>query len=173
MGYRTISAWTLGNPTPKEPTPMLRSLLRTSPIATCSPETPIQTLAKKMTDEDVGAVVVCDDRKRPLGVVTDRDIVLRCVAGARDCSSTRTSEVMTGSAATARDTDGIYDVVRLMRRFRVRRIPIVTENGEICGLISHGDVLALLGRELHDLSLASTHFEKIETEADKNMQKAA
>lgn len=81
----------------------------------------------------------CDARL--VGVITDRDIVVRVVAEGRDAKATRADEVMTAEIHTAQQDDRVIDVIRMMGDKQVRRIPVVSENGNLCGIISMADVV--------------------------------
>lgn len=145
---------------------MLRNIIETQ-LVTCDVDTEIPIIAKLMEKESVGSVLVCDADRKPVGLITDRDIVIRCISEDKDPKSCQASDVMTQSLECAKATDGIFDVISLMKKAKVRRIPVVDENGIAIGIISHGDLISLLGRELHDLSEATTAF------SDDLEQKAA
>lgn len=124
-------------------------------LVTCNPITNLVEVARMMDDKDVGAVLVVDDDK-PCGIVTDRDIVIRCLVDGKDPSQTKVSEVMTQDLETVTLDDGIFDVVQCMKEGKIRRVPVVDNDGKAVGLISMGDVFKLIGEEIHDLTLAST-----------------
>lgn len=143
----------------------LTSLLERK-LVCCSPETSIQQAAQSMQDKNVGAVLVVTDEK-PLGIVTDRDIVLRCVVPGVNCATEPVSKIMTKKLSTATVNDGIYDIIRVMKQNEVRRVPIVDLAGKAVGLLSFGDILQLLGKEFNDLTSSST------SEEPKLVQRAA
>ena len=108
-----------------------------------TPETPVKTAARKMKDEDVGIlpVVEKDGSKRLVGVVTDRDIAIRCVAEGHDSSKCSVREVMSSSVKTAKVDDDVDDVMDAMSKEQVRRIPIVDKAGELVGIIAQADIV--------------------------------
>jgi CBS domain-containing protein len=109
-----------------------------------TPRTTVQEAARLMKSEDVGALpVIRDDGSRKLvGVITDRDITIRVVAEGRNAERSLVEEVMsTNGLATARTNDSIEDVMKVMGKEQVRRIPIVNENDEVVGVVSQADVV--------------------------------
>jgi CBS domain-containing protein len=129
-------------------------------IATLPYDASVEEAANMMRDENIGAVVVCDDDQRPIGMVTDRDIVLRCVCDGGDCSDTTVGDIMSRSIQTVHQNSGLMDIVKCMRDSGVRRVPIVDEGGKAVGLVSFGDVLEVLVTELSDLARPATPEEK-------------
>ncbi|KLU60011.1 hypoxic response protein 1 [Peptococcaceae bacterium CEB3] len=102
------------------------------------PDTPILEAAKIMQKSDVGSVPVCDN-KRLLGIVTDRDIVVRGIASHGNPMSLNAGQVMSTDVVTvAPDTD-VHQASALMSDHQVRRLPVV-ERGEICGMLALGDL---------------------------------
>src|SRR5258705_13067297 len=79
-------------------------------------------------------------RGKLAGLITDRDIVVRAVAEGKDCTATRAEEIMSTDIHTARPNDRVVDVIRKMGDKQVRRIPVVSENGYLQGMISMADV---------------------------------
>jgi CBS domain-containing protein len=116
--------------------------LMTSDPACCTKETSLQDVARLMVRCDCGEIPVVegDNRKRPVGVVTDRDIVCRAVAEGRDPASMRAGDVMTSPAVCAKETDDVGAVERLMATHQIRRVPVINQSGEICGIVSVADV---------------------------------
>lgn len=103
----------------------------------------VREAAQLMKREDVGIIPVVDSQKedRLLGVVTDRDIAIRCVAEGKD-GTCRVRDVMSADElATCNLDDEIDDVMQAMRAEKVRRIPIVDERGSLVGIVSQADVL--------------------------------
>ena len=107
--------------------------------------------AERMHQRAVGMLVVVDDRKHPVGVLTDRDIVERVVAQQRDASGTRVSDVMTPSPAVVREDASIESAISMMRCRGVRRLPVIQESGALVGIVSLDDILALLAEEFTEV----------------------
>ena len=110
------------------------------------------TAARRMRDFRVGCVVVVRDA-RPVGIVTDRDLALRVVAEGRDADKTLISEIVTYEAATVSRDAGVETAVRLMSERGVRRLPIVTEDGKVTGIVTADDLTVLLTNMLGDLGV--------------------
>lgn len=99
---------------------------------------PLSEVAALMRDGDMGAVPVVDEGKL-IGIVTDRDIVVRSVAEGKADAST-VADAMTAELFTVRPDDFAFEAIRLMGDKQVRRIPVVGANGELAGIISMADV---------------------------------
>jgi CBS domain-containing protein len=102
----------------------------------------VREAAQVMKSDDVGIVPVVEsnDSRRLVGVVTDRDIAIRCVAEGKD-GSCKVSDVMSASElSTCRESDNIDDVMDVMGKEQVRRIPIVDERGSLVGIVAQADV---------------------------------
>lgn len=108
-----------------------------------TPQTSIQEAARLMKSEDVGAlpVVESDSSRKLVGIITDRDITIRAVADGRDLGSATVRDVMSKGAATAKVSDSVDDVMKVMGREQVRRIPIVDERDQLVGIVSQADVV--------------------------------
>ena len=108
-----------------------------------TPETPLVEAARIMKDENIGVVPVVesDGSKRLVGVLTDRDIAIRAEAEARDGPTTSVGHVMTADVRTSRANDSVDDVMELMGREQVRRIPIVDDRGTLVGIIAQADIV--------------------------------
>lgn len=101
-------------------------------------DSPLQA-AKAMEELNVGAIPVCDG-ERLVGVVTDRDIVLRCVSKEADPRSCKLSDIMSGHVRTVRESDDVQDALAEMASAQVRRMPVVDQQDRLVGIISLGDI---------------------------------
>ena len=121
---------------------MKASEIMTRDPRTVTPDARLPEVAQLMQSEDVGVIPVVDGGSRNLvGVVTDRDIALRVVGEGRDPNSTTARDVMSSNVRTARESDSVDDVMELMGREQVRRIPIVDERGTLVGIVAQADVV--------------------------------
>lgn len=100
----------------------------------------VRTAAQRMRDANVGFLPVCDQNRKVIGTLTDRDIVLRCCTGDRPSSSVKISEVMTREAVTCRPQDDIRTAEELMGRHHKSRIIVTDDKGTIRGVISLSDI---------------------------------
>lgn len=112
----------------------------------------IRNVARLMLEKDTGAIPVVEENSRKvIGMITDRDIVVRLVATGRDTESARVSEAMTRGVKTVRDDQPIDSVYEIMSREQVRRVPVVDSNDEIVGIVAVKD-LALEDESFVDLA---------------------
>jgi CBS domain-containing protein len=112
---------------------------------------PLTEAAKLMREHHVGSLIVVkeDDGKRaPLGIVTDRDIVVEVVAAGLDVRTLTVGEIMTDELIVAREQDDMLDVLGVMRKRGIRRIPVVTPSGALAGIATIDDILGVLSEEL-------------------------
>lgn len=107
----------------------------------------VQTAAQRMGTRNVGTLVVLHDSGRPAGILTDRDVALRVAARGRDPYTTSVADVMTSELETIPEDLPIEDALRRMRSRGVRRLPVVSANGECIGMVSLDDILAHLAHE--------------------------
>jgi CBS domain-containing protein len=104
-----------------------------------------------MRQRTVGSLIVVDGAKHPIGIVTDRDLVIRALADAKDADATPVSEVMTPDIVVATSDTTINSALRLMRDGPFRRLPIVDEKGVLVGLVTIDDMLIRIGREFGEI----------------------
>jgi len=163
--------------------------IMTKDLAVATRDTRLVQVGLMMKQEDTGVIPVVDydvmsgngrtddiDRERDdrrderrdgrtysrgklVGLITDRDIVVRGVADGKDCANTRVEDIMTVDVKTARPNDRVVDVIRMMASKQVRRIPVVNENSYLLGMISMGDV-ALETHEDRELAEALEEISK-------------
>ncbi len=107
----------------------------------------IQQAAKRMRDQNIGFLPVCDQSMRPIGTLTDRDITIRAVANDNRPSETRVGEVMTQCPVSVHEETPLEEALREMRRGPFRRVPVVDRAGKLVGLLSLDDILDLLAEE--------------------------
>lgn len=128
-------------------------------VETVGTDASLQDVAKKMLKSDCGAVIVVKD-DRLIGMITDRDIAIRCIAEEHDPVSMEIEKVMTRDILYCRDTDDTDDVVRNMGENRVRRLPVLNAEKRLVGIVSLGDLAShtnheLCGRALGDICRAA------------------
>ncbi|WP_396613124.1 CBS domain-containing protein [Haloferax sp. S1W] len=119
-------------------------------LVTAKRTTPVEELAKLMDDRTVGSVVVADGDTIE-GIVTDRDIALKCALGGGDMKTMTAADVMTEKPFTVEADTGVYDLFGQLREHGVRRAPIV-DDGKLIGIVTIDDLLVLLEDEMHNLS---------------------
>ena len=112
--------------------------IMTANVISLSAEDTVRDAARYMREANVGAIVVQKHGKL-FGIVTDRDIVVRCLACGGNCDTTPLGEVCSAHVATLRPDDEVDHAVALMRERAIRRIPVV-KNGKAVGIVSLGDL---------------------------------
>ena len=113
--------------------------LMTQPAIQVAPTESVEVAARTLTHYNIGALPVCTGDGRLCGVVTDRDLVTRCMASGRKPSEMTVREVMTGKVEQAQPDMDAAVAAHLMGRLQIRRLPVV-ENGKLCGMVSLGDM---------------------------------
>lgn len=99
----------------------------------------VESIAGKMTELDTGFAPVSDSDGQLIGVLTDRDIVLRCVAGGADSEKVRAVEIMTMNTVSVSPENSAMEAARIMAKHKVRRLPVAL-NGKVVGVVSLGDL---------------------------------
>jgi len=130
---------------------MIVSEVFTSAVVRASRSTTLQEAAKLMRKQHVGALVVTDEgleRDRPLGIVTDRDIVIKAVAEGLPVQRATVGDIMTQALATVLRTDTLTQALELMRTRGVRRLAVAEANGELAGIVSMDDIVDRLAGEI-------------------------
>ncbi len=112
--------------------------IMTRNVRTARRELSLQEIAALMRDGDMGALPIVEDGKL-VGIVTDRDIVVRAIAEGKDLD-TKIGEVMTTEIFWAKEDDFVFEAIRLMGDKQVRRIPVLKESGELAGIIAMADI---------------------------------
>ncbi|MDD1649636.1 MAG: CBS domain-containing protein [Methylococcaceae bacterium] len=117
-------------------------------------EDSIFTAAKLMRVHHVGSVVVVedvDDGVKPIGLLTDRDLVVEILAKELDAQAVTVGDVMSLEVITAKENDGVWVTLKRMRSQGIRRLPVTDDQGKLLGIVSVDDILELLVGELTDL----------------------
>ena len=114
----------------------------TEDLVCCTPGDRVSEVAKLMKREDIGPVLIVDNNKDKtlVGIVTDRDLALKVVGEGRDPNSTRVEEVMSRKLVTCHADDNVENALKAMAQYQLRRIPVVSENMRLVGIISQADV---------------------------------
>jgi CBS domain-containing protein len=137
------------------------------PVVTVTGHTELVTAAKLMREKHVGFLVVVEEDPlatygRPVGVLTDRDIVVSVIAREADPKTLTVADLMTQGPATVDEGEPVAQALRTMRRMGVRRLPVVGSRGMLTGVLSLDDVLDVIAGEVGDLSNLAHNEERIE-----------
>lgn len=123
-----------------------------------------------MREHHVGALVVVEEsaeKRRPVGILTDRDIVVEIVAEGVAIENLLAGDVMSIDPVTVREDAGIGETIKLMRDRGIRRIPVVDDDGVLAGILTVDDIIDLLAEELADISRLVSREQEKEAEARK------
>jgi CBS domain-containing protein len=124
-------------------------------VAVIEADTTISEAVKLMRDQHVGDIVVVEQRGPepvPVGILTDRDIVIEVLAEDVDPQSVSVGDIMSASLLTARESEELIDVIARMRAQGVRRVPVVNERGGLEGILTVDDILELLAEQVNGLA---------------------
>lgn len=127
-----------------------------SPVIRIHPDESVAVAARRLERYNIGILPVCGNDGAVCGLVTDRDLVTRCLAAGRNPASTTVREIMTTQVITARGDMEASLAAGLMGKSQIRRLPVV-ENGRLCGMVSLGD-LARREQTAYDASDALTEI---------------
>jgi CBS domain-containing protein len=111
-------------------------------------------IAQLMREYHVGSVIIVEndnDNNIPIGIITDRDVVIEVVAPQVDMGAITAGDIMSAELMTAREIDSMWETIRRMRARGVRRVPVVNEEGVLAGILSVDDILEAMSIELNDL----------------------
>ena len=109
-------------------------------VYSCTPSTTAYDVAKIMQLNHIGCVPVCDNENCMVGIVTDRDLVLRCLASDKNVKETPVSEIMTTNVWTCKPEDDMTNVQTKMGNEQIRRLPVVDNEGKVIGMLTIGDL---------------------------------
>ena len=110
----------------------------------------VNEAARRMRERRVGALIIVDERRHPVGILTDRDLALRVLGEGRDAAATRVADVMTRRPVVVSEDTSIEAALALMsaRARRFRRLPVVDRDGRLVGVITLDDVLTRIAGQL-------------------------
>ena len=109
-------------------------------VFSCSPSSSVYNVAKLMQTNHIGCVPVCDAQNCMVGVVTDRDLVLRCIANDKDIKQTPISEIMTTNVCTCNQNDDMENAQNKMGSEQIRRLPVLNNEGKVVGMLTMGNL---------------------------------
>lgn len=125
-------------------------------VVSTTRDTTVAEAAKLMRENHVGSIVVVEQmnggKRLPVGIVTDRDIVVEVVAPGLDSETITVGDIMGAELVTVRENEGLLETMEIMRFKGVRRIPVVDAGGELLGIASIDDLLEVLAEEMTELA---------------------
>ncbi len=120
-------------------------------VATIVSGTTLLEAAKEMRLRHVGSLVVVDNDLRPVGMLTDRDITIEVVALEKDIKALSVDDVMTKPVCTAAFNETVVDALARMREQGIRRLPVVDENGKLCGIVTANNIVEEISEQLDSI----------------------
>lgn len=111
----------------------------TKPVIRIGPDETVEVAARTLAHYNIGALMICGHDGRLRGVLTDRDIVTRCIAAGRNPGTVKVSQIMSGSVVGISPDMETKDAAQIMGKRQIRRLPVL-ENDKLCGMISLGDL---------------------------------
>ncbi|KAB0638114.1 hypothetical protein WT67_22665 [Burkholderia stagnalis] len=144
---------------------MNAATLCTRAVATCGPQTPVVEAAEKMRGLHAGdLVVVREDQgvRMPVGVLTDRDIVLAVVSPDAEARTLFVGDMMSEPAVVAHGADDVWLLARRMRQHGVRRLPVVSDDGGLIGIVTLDDLIHAAANLLDELRLVAARQPHLE-----------
>ena len=127
----------------------------TREVVFCEPETSVAEIARLMRNHHVGDLIVAEKGRaglEPIGLVTDRDLVVKVLAEGVAPATLMAADLMTRRVITAAESTDVHDAIAQMRSEGIRRLPVVDGSGALIGVVSADDVTELLAEELTDLA---------------------
>jgi CBS domain-containing protein len=139
----------------------------TVPPVYCVREETVQGAAMLMRKHHVGDLVVIEPNgeRVPVGILTDRDIVVSVIALGLDPASLLVGDIMSDDLLTTSENDDVYETIERMRYRGIRRVPVVNSAGGLTGMVSADDLLEFLAEEMGELSRISSHQQSHEKRA--------
>ncbi|HVP29838.1 MAG TPA: CBS domain-containing protein [Myxococcota bacterium] len=122
-------------------------------VQTTPPSATVREAAIRMKQEGIGCLIVVEG-KRPVGLVTDRDLALSVIGGKRDARTMHVGEIAVLRPVTLPITASVQEATRALRRHALRRLPVVDERGDLVGLVTQDDLLRVIATEVGELAEA-------------------
>lgn len=130
----------------------VRDICTRNLVSVCADDS-IFAAAQRMREQHVGDVlVVKDDQERCIGILTDRDITIEIVANKIDPESLKVRDVMSDEVLTIDEDEGVLEALEMMSRAGVRRLPVMNQDGDLCGIISVDDIIGTVAESLLEIS---------------------
>jgi CBS domain-containing protein len=130
-------------------------------LITCNTNDTVLTAARIMSSEEISSLIACDNDNQPVGIMTDRDLRKKVIAGSLDPQETRVSEVMTTPVISVYEDDTLFEALYQMSRNRIHRIGVVDSHYTLVGLINESDIIRLQNRSPQRLLQAIDEAESI------------
>ena len=137
--------------------------IMTSDVQCCGPGTNLAAAAKMMWDSDCGALPVLNGQGQVMGMITDRDICMAAATNNKPASDITVWETVSGKAHTCHMSDDVHTALDIMKREKVRRLPVVDEDGVLQGIVAMNDFVILAGEAKGAKALAVSYEDVVRT----------
>jgi len=114
--------------------------IMTPNAVSCTPDTRLREVAHLMVEYDCGEIPVLNAGMKPIGVITDRDIVCRSIAQGRNPLDLTASDCMSSPCVTVTPDTSVADCCRILEEHQLRRLPVVNDDGRLCGIVAQADI---------------------------------
>lgn len=123
---------------------LAKEIMTVDPVC-CTPDTKLEKIAQLMNEYDCGAIPVVQDfnNQAPIGIITDRDIVCRAIAEGQNPMQMAAGDCMSHSCVTVTPDSSLDECCKIMQAYQVRRLLVVNDDGQCCGIISQADIAAM------------------------------
>ena len=120
---------------------LVREIMTAQPVYG-TPDTSLHVIAQMMVENDCGCIPIVENEQTqsPIGMITDRDIVIRTIAENRNPMDLQAEDIMTGGIITVAPDTNLEDCANLMESKQIRRIAVVDESGKLCGMVAQADI---------------------------------
>lgn len=112
--------------------------IMTESVDFATPNTTVVELAQKMKKDDIGSIPICEGQK-VVGIITDRDIVIKAVSEGKNIETKKAKEIMNSNVITVTADQDVHEAADLMSKYQIRRLPVV-EQGKLIGIVALGDL---------------------------------
>jgi CBS domain-containing protein len=139
-------------------------------VVFAEPDTSIVEAARLMREHHVGGLVVVQEKsgKRvPVGIITDRDLVIEVIAEGVDMGEISVGDIMSDQLVTAREGDDLLETLKMMRARGIRRLPVIDDDGALAGILTVDDLIDLFSEQIADLARLIAFEQKREQERRK------
>jgi len=129
-------------------------------VITIGPTASVSEASYLMMREDIGSLVVVDDQRFPVGIITDRDLVISVIAEGKNSDEIIVEQVMAKDLVYVEEDTDIMDILSTLSEYSIRRMP-VTKDGRLTGIVSVDDLIVVIATELTDLAMALSSKSKV------------
>jgi signal-transduction protein with cAMP-binding, CBS, and nucleotidyltransferase domain len=120
---------------------LIRTIMNHSPLLEATHVDSIFTVSNLMKEGKVSSIIILDQNTKPIGIITERDIVRRVISDGKDPKITKTTDIMSKPLITVEESTHLYDATKKMVKHKIRRLPIVKDNNTLVGIVTVTDII--------------------------------